>query len=357
MTDDLKNKILAGLQELLDKRFGNESAKLNIKNRHDYISIACPYCGDSLKISSKKRGTVYINTYQYKCFNCGTYKRLDKFFKDFEIDIKDPNFIANAVKSNVSKNVIDFSNVNTTLKEYYKDFFVIELNDLINKEGLISGVKIPFVNEYLNSRKIPKEKIEKYFYYSIKENCIFILNIVDYNNKQYVFGITKHNFRNSNKKYLIFSFNKLLEMFNIDLKGFKNYDKFVKLCSYFGLFNIDFKKPVFVVEGLIDSMFLNNSIALSGVTKNIEFLDKNNIYYIFDNDEIGIKVGKEKIKKGCNVFVWKKYLSETGLNKYHIKDVNDIYKVVAKYGINKEKVDIKYNTHFSKNVLDSFWIN
>lgn len=355
MTEDLRTKILNGLEELLENRFGKyESAKVKIKNRHDYISIACPYCGDSDKVSTKKRGTVYINNYQYKCFNCGTYKRLDTLFDDFDIVIPDANFKSNALKSTHVKNDVVISEINTTLKEYYKDFFVIELEDFVKREGLISATQVPFVIDYLNSRKIPQNKIEKYFYYSYKENCIFILNIVDYN-KSYVIGVTKHN-KNSSKKYVITSFSKLLEMYGIDLKGVKNYDKFVKLSSYFGLFNVDFTKPIYVVEGLIDSMFLDNSIALSGVTKNIEFLDNSNIYYIFDNDDIGIKTGKEKIKKGCNVFLWKKYLNETGLNNYNIKDINDIYKIVSKYGLNKEKVRIN-NSHFSKNVLDSFWLN
>ena len=81
------------------------------------------------------------------------------------------------------------------------------------------------------------------------------------------------------------------------------------------------------------------------------------LLFIFDNPFLLLEDSSQSYNIKEDFFLWKKYLSETGLNKYHIKDVNDIYKVVAKYGINKEKVDIKYNTHFSKNVLDSFWIN
>lgn len=360
MTEDLKLKILNGLSLLLEKRFNKEeAAKLRIKNMHDYILIACPYCGDSLKISSKKRGTVYINTYQYKCFNCGTYKRLDNFFKDFDIDIEDPSFKTNAIKyskthSNNDK-IENYSKYNTTLKDYYKDYFVFELSKIIEKESLIKAIKVPFVKQYLiDIRKIPIEKVNKYFYYSYNEDCIFILNIIDYNDKEYVLSITKHYLNNKNKKYIIISYSKLLEKYNINLTNNKNYNKFVKLTSYFNLFNINFLRPIYVVEGLIDSMFLENSIALSGVTKSIEFLDSSNIYYIFDNDEIGIKTAKEKIKNGNKVFLWKKYLTETDLIKYNIKDINDIYKIVEKYNIEKEKVRIDENSHFSKSNLDIF---
>ena len=66
MTEDLRTKILNGLEELLENRFGKyESAKVKIKNRHDYISIACPYCGDSDKVSTKKEELftlIIINT-------------------------------------------------------------------------------------------------------------------------------------------------------------------------------------------------------------------------------------------------------------------------------------------------------
>jgi hypothetical protein len=79
------------------------------------------------------------------------------------------------------------------------------------------------------------------------------------------------------------------------------------------LYNIGFidkTKYFFVFEGVLDSIFVNNSIAIGGVTKFNRLLDEidekyyPNIVVVFDGDIDGIKKSYKLLKKGFKVFVW-----------------------------------------------------
>jgi len=48
---------------------------------------------------------------------------------------------------------------------------------------------------------------------------------------------------------------------------------------------------------------------------------------MFDNDDTGRKKMIEKLKKGRPVFMWSKFLEDFNLDKYNIKDLNDLIKV------------------------------
>lgn len=78
------------LQDLLNKEFTKIAEKRRIVTREKEYAIACPCCGDSNKNMSKKRGTLYFNSFRYRCFNCGEKTTLLGLLKRFEIHI-DPH--------------------------------------------------------------------------------------------------------------------------------------------------------------------------------------------------------------------------------------------------------------------------
>ena len=106
--------------------------------------------------------------------------------------------------------------------------------------------------------------------------------------------------------------------------------------NYFNILNINFNAPVIVTEGQIDSMFLDNSIATTGVSKSKTILgaviSKKNARILFDNDKAGKQESLKFINQGYRVFMWSKLISELKI-KYpnnikdinNIKDVNDLY--------------------------------
>jgi len=114
--------------------------------------------------------------------------------------------------------------------------------------------------------------------------------------------------------------------------------------------HIDPSKPVIVLEGIIDSLFIENSIAIIGasisnkVKKRISKLD---VYYLFDNDKTGMEKSKKLLLDGEKVFLWNKWHLSSGC-----KDIND---VIVKYEIEKFKFG-HLEDYFSKNFYDKLYL-
>ena len=105
----------------------------------------------------------------------------------------------------------------------------------------------------------------------------------------------------------------------------------------FGLSTVDRKKPIHVVEGPIDSLFLPNCIAVAGTSfGKIETLgfEQDKLIMIFDNQPRNkdvVQAIEKNIDKGYNVVIWPQTIEE--------KDINDM--VVA--GKNVQRI-VKENT-------------
>ena len=86
----------------------------------------------------------------------------------------------------------------------------------------------------------------------------------------------------------------------------------------YGLERLDLNKPVMITEGPIDSLFLDNAIALAGADADIK-INHEQCTMIFDNEPRNQEIVNRMIKavdKNFNLVVWPKTL------KY--KDINDI---------------------------------
>jgi hypothetical protein len=86
----------------------------------------------------------------------------------------------------------------------------------------------------------------------------------------------------------------------------------------YGLDRIDLNKPIMITEGPIDSLFLDNAIALAGADANIK-INHEQCTMIFDNEPRNEQIVNRMVKavdKKFNVAVFPKTL------KY--KDINDM---------------------------------
>ena len=115
----------------------------------------------------------------------------------------------------------------------------------------------------------------------------------------------------------------------------------------FGLNKVDFNKPLYVVEGPIDSLFLDNCIAVAGsdFSKITNEIPKSNTTIVFDNEPRN----KEIIKKmnsiaelGYKVCIWPETIKEKDINDMVLSGVNplDIIKRNTLQGL-KLKLAIK----------------
>jgi len=89
----------------------------------------------------------------------------------------------------------------------------------------------------------------------------------------------------------------------------------------FGLDNINKEEYVYVVEGPIDSMFLENAIATadSNLTSAAKHIDKSKVVLVYDNEPRNKELHKQMdkaIEEHYNVVIWPEMIEE--------KDVNDM---------------------------------
>ncbi|MDP6250231.1 MAG: hypothetical protein QGH26_05425, partial [Candidatus Pacebacteria bacterium] len=107
----------------------------------------------------------------------------------------------------------------------------------------------------------------------------------------------------------------------------------------YGLERINLQEPVHIVEGPIDSLFIDNCLAAAGADLTLR-VEPANVTYIFDNEPRNKEIIKrmyDVIEKDYNIVIWP--------NELQLKDVNDM--IVS--GMSKAKVQTIISTNtFSK---------
>lgn len=124
----------------------------------------------------------------------------------------------------------------------------------------------------------------------------------------------------------------------------------------YNIYNVDKSKPVIILEGMVDSIFVDNSVALVGLQFSDDFYDKikdvEHPYFLLDSDEPGKKKALRLLKDGKFVFNWKKFLKDNGLYEAKKYDINDIYLL-----LNRERnFDFEeLKQYFTNNYKDMVW--
>ena len=96
----------------------------------------------------------------------------------------------------------------------------------------------------------------------------------------------------------------------------------------FGLNRIDRSKPVFVVEGPIDSMFLDNSIACMGSGNFLEIRERfqnDTLIFVLDNEPRNrntVDILKQLIDNNEKVVIWPLHIKEKDINDMVLSNFN-----------------------------------
>lgn len=366
------------IQDLLLKRFKDEPQKqvLNI-DEDEKLNFACPYCGDSEKKSSKKRGHIYLESNTYKCFNdgCMMYATLTNFVGHFchKFNLNPPDifFKEGGIKSKVrtrKKNfLIEFlSNNEITEGLLHIDFFKSKFN-LDKIEDFDSDTAtIKFLKDR-NLDKVPG--ILECCYHNKYRTKIYIFNLDLISGKVLGFAerpVTKDFY---GPKYRIKNYSEInRDIATIDLttEQIKEVDH---MNNFFNVLNLDFNDVITISEGQFDAMFTFNGLATTGISKSkdmIEFLDKNGkVRILFDNDVAGKTESLKLLMKGYTVFLWAKLIDD--LKRSHnnnlkdikrIKDINDLYNFLyrTKGELNLSKFNSMISEYFSNSMFDSLYI-
>ena len=104
----------------------------------------------------------------------------------------------------------------------------------------------------------------------------------------------------------------------------------------YGLERVNFQKHVYIVEGPLDSLFLDNCLAAGGADLTLR-MPNDQVTYIFDNEPRNKEIIKRMytvIEKDYNVVIWP--------NHIQLKDVNEM--IVSGMSVTELKNIIKKNT-------------
>jgi len=304
--------------------------------KNNLYNFRCPYCGDSKKNKNKTRGYIYQlkNDHNYKCHNCGMSKSFTNFLKDLDQSLYDQYIMERYKQGITGKN----SNTPDPTFDFQKPVFSTN----VEKENIVKKLDLPTIFElnnehpakvYLQNRKIP-EKFLKQLYY-----CE---NFKKWTNEQ------KYTFESTNQdepRIIIPLVN------NGEIIGFQgrslNRNSKVKYITIildenhpkiYGLDNADWNKTVYITEGPIDSMFIDNAIAMVGADIDKMFLLSNfdvDFVMVYDNEKRNKQI-VERMEKAVNlklpIVIWPSDISE--------KDINDM--VLAGLDVNSM---LKSNTY------------
>ena len=298
------------MSSYIDLKFINEvSARLSqFKKKGDYLfNFRCPHCGDSKKNKTKARAYFYRvkNDMFFKCHNCGEGQSFSNFLKFIDRK-KYENYLLERYKGSApSTPQPKFTNFKPEFKEV----------DILNGLQSVSELKEGHpVLDYVLNRKIPESYHSKLFLCNkfmafvnkVKPNTFshtkgehprLIIPFYDADGKVFAFqGLA---FGKEQPKYLT-------------IKLDENKQK------VYGLETVNLQEHVTIVEGPIDSMFLNNCLAAAGADLTLR-IEPDNITYIFDNEPRNKEIIKrmyDVIEKDYNLVVWPDDMRH--------KDINDM---------------------------------
>lgn len=343
LLDSIKEKI----QRILNKKFSGDSyIKRKIDVFHDRLNFACPYCCDSRLSQRKKRGNLYFSGLHFHCFNCGEHVGVKKFLSDFGENLSLDETVA---VREIQQNSKHFEKRNATTQSSLVYSVVEELaipkKIFFSKLQLVSPYKNEECSEYLNSRKIDFKKWN-HFAYKPESSELFILNltpadrVIGYQIRQLDKGSTKPRYLTRNITWMykdvfgmtsadiiekLFGRKELGEKYIEEEDGIENVVANIeKISGIFNIMNINMNQTITVVEGPIDSLAIDNCVALQGAKKMNDYFDSaDNVRYLFDKDIAGKEETIKKLKKHKKVFLWELYIKKVNV-KGKVKDLNDL---------------------------------
>ena len=272
-------------------------------------SFRCNVCGDSLKSKLKTRGNFYLirkdDKFNFKCYNCGesmSFKRYLKtyfphYWNDFRLDLYKDSATVHRV---ISDELSSISNKSTVVSEQVP---LVNTDDLLVSLNELPADHIAI--KYCTSRKIPPATFSKLYYAE------------DYSKWVKSFPGIPENHRYPNDPRLVMLMkDRTGKIFGAQGRALKESTIRYSTVKFdpdtpklFGLESIRDEYPMFVLEGIIDSLFVPNSLAICGgdVGTSMGDVDVTKCIFVFDNEPRNSDTVKRMLQvadMGAAVVVW-----------------------------------------------------
>ena len=278
------------------------------KVREYLYNLRCPYCGDSEKFKNKARGYFYRvkDQMNFRCHNCDYGTTAGNVVKYIN-----PEIYKEYVKESFfpTENEIEYKFEEPKFKKRDP-----KLKDLVSINKLNADHP---AHQVLVTRQIPKEHYDKFYlchkFYawseisSNKDHPRLVIPFYDEDGK--VFAAQGRAFGNEQPKYLTVKFD----------------DK----PKIFGLERVDLTKRVYVVEGPIDSLFLNNCLAVAGADFNN--LQKEDTTIILDNEPRNKEIVRRMenlIDIDYELVIWPDSIQQKDINDMTLAGIEGIQTII-----------------------------
>ena len=300
--DYVEDKYIRFLNTRLDKFKHVKSGLYNFR---------CPYCGDSQKHRNKARGYFFLkkSEYIFKCHNCGMGRSLSNFLKDHAPDLHD-QFLLEKYRSGATGK--GRHTPNPTYKSA-KPNFVSKDADL---QSIADLNRKHAAREYLEKRQIPQEKLSSLYYTERFKTWI--------NSKK---PGTFQSLQNDRGRIIIPLIDKEGKWFGVQGRSLlpRSTMRYITIIfdedkqKVFGLNHVKESEPIYIVEGPIDSLFLDNSVAMVGSDVDPRTYSWSDYIWVYDNEPRNRQIVERishSIDRGEKVVIWPQQVTE--------KDINDM---------------------------------
>jgi len=278
------------------------------QRKQDYLfACRCPICGDSKKNKLKMRGYIYRkdNSLYYRCHNCGEGMSLGNLIKRLDGNLH-KEYVMERYSVGEGGRHTNFKAPKIIIPSPKFD----KLSTNITYQNAERCDKLPqnhFCIQYLKNRLIDEKHYSKLYYTdNYKKFCDEIY--------------PNHGKEITEDKRLIIpyydEFNSLIAVTGRALENASEKLRYVTMRTneskeklIYGLNTVDKSKPVYIVEGPIDSLFIENAVAsgdanLKIAAENVGAFKK---ILVFDNEPRNKEVCKLielAIKSGHDVVIW-----------------------------------------------------
>ncbi len=256
----------------------------NFKQKNDYLwNFSCPICGDSKKNKTKARGYVYrkLNDLFYTCHNCGAGLSLGNFIKHVDESLYKEYSLERYTsgKTNNSKLANTILNITPTRFDKLEKAKTFEHAEWCDK--LPEG---HFCLDYLKHRKIDKSHYER---------LLFTQNY-----KQFVDALIPNHGKQllDDARLVIPFYDAYNELIAVSGRALVTSDKTLRYVTIrtkestdkliFGMDRVNRSKDVYIVEGPLDSLFIDNCVASgdANLTLAAKSISVGKKILIFDNE-------------------------------------------------------------------------
>ena len=360
--DALFQKISSTIQSILDEKFVTDSIskrKILYPSDNKRMNFACPYCGDSRNNPNKKRGNIYLDDLNFKCYNCSTFKDVITLLSDYG---KKDNFtdaeLAYLKRNSLEHNSADHGPLSSNSKNNISDMSVI-MNGIeqyaIPREEIMSALRLKEITNdkviyrYLQDRKqLDNEKVFKKMAYDAWNEVLYFFNLTKSGNVMGLQGRVQ-NVKRGGQRFNTYEYSRIVkDILRLPEPSDDIKIQTDKISIIYNIFDVNMSKDIYIFEGSIDANHYENSMATWSASNKVYIP---NGKYCFDNtliDKAGKDATIELLSKGHMTFLWQKFVDKYPKFRY-CKDLNDIMKL--------ENLPLsEFNKFFGNSMLDLLYI-